>query len=174
MYIVEMFRIPVPEAGYDNFDCPGNHWDTLQALGKSYGWVPFGTEVDPRASAESVSKETEKLAELQATVPVPFEPTVNIPLFNDAGEEIGYQTIPYYYLNTYEPRSWCDPVRRMITPEDANAWALALEQVLKHLDQLGIDLPHEGPNVLSESVSLELNILMNGGLSRTYIKAFIA
>jgi hypothetical protein len=42
MFIVEMHRVPRPEVGYDNLDCPGPHWDALLELGQAFGWQPRG------------------------------------------------------------------------------------------------------------------------------------
>jgi hypothetical protein len=42
MFIVEMHRLPRPEVGYDNLDCPDPHWKALFDLGKAFGWEPKG------------------------------------------------------------------------------------------------------------------------------------
>ncbi len=186
MLIVEMHRIPKPADHYDLFDCPSNFWKTLRNLGESYGWKPSGTVPSPGHNPEKVEQEERKLEELRATVPPNWED-----LAKQADEEArlkhevegkgrwsifmgpGFDMrMEYSRLDLYEPRTWGDIIR-MVTVDDARQWAEALERALQHMETLGIDLPHEGPGIINTTMHPELNELMNGGLKRDFVRAFI-
>lgn len=174
MMIVELHRIYRPSGGFDNFDCPGTLWDALRKLGESYGWVPSGTLPSPSNSQEKSEAEERHLAELRAIVPPNWE-GLAMEAQKREGSNLGeaYELRrKFMQLDLYLPRDW-GSVIRMVTTEDAAHWAEALERGLQHLEALDIDLKREGAIIISESVSPELHTLMNEGLKRPFIQAFI-
>lgn len=184
MMIVEMHRIPKPPDAYDLFDCPGPLWKALRKLGEAFGWQPRGTVVSPRYAGKAAQEE-EKLEALRASVPPDWEALAQR-LDEEARDKYflegkgrmsplegpGFQMRwKYSQLDLYEPRTW-GKVIRMVTVEDAAAWAQALDRGLLVLERLGLDLPHEGAAVFNTELHPELNDAMNGGLKRPFIQAF--
>ncbi|MBP1629074.1 MAG: hypothetical protein H6Q00_3549 [Holophagaceae bacterium] len=174
MLIVEMHRIPKPSDGYDLFDCPGPLWDGLRKLAVSYGWKPAGTSPASYHGTEKVKAEELKLAELRANMPPNLKELIAEEREENRKNNKRYYNSEYWkydQLDLYLPRDW-GGVTRMVTAEDGAAWAEALGRALEHMEALDIDLPHEGPCVVNSTMHPELNGLMNGGLTREFIKAF--
>lgn len=174
MLIVEMHRIPKPPDGYDLFDCPGPLWDALRKLAVSYGWKPAGTLPASYHSAERAKDEELKLGELRASVPPNLKELVERERQEARkNKKLLYASEYWKYdqLDLYLPRDW-GGITRMVTAEDGRAWAEALDRALQHMEELDIDLPHEGACVINTSMHPELNELMNGGLRREFVRAF--
>ena len=76
-------------------------------------------------------------------------------------------------LDLYEPRAWGWVVRR-VTDEDGKAWAEALDRALQNFDVLATDPPPKAPIIINGYQHMELNRLMNMGLTPYIIQGFCA
>lgn len=144
-----MDGIPAPPGGVDLFDCSGSSWGYLRKLGVAFGWNPAGTVPSPHTPPIKIASEYLYLVKERAA--------------KQRGE------LSSALLDLYEPRTWGNMIR-MITAEDAANWAVALERALA--SAVVIDRLHAGPIIISETMTSDQQVLVNGGINRKYVQEF--
>ena len=178
--IVDLRRIPKPQGGFDLFGCPWPQWKALRKLGESHGWVPAETLPSPYIHPTKAAADERLLAEIRAEIPPDWEDQA---MRLDLGATAQGQRLftsqavnlrrRFRQLDLYETRAWRG-VPRMVTAEDAEAWAVALDCARLAFVALNLDLPHEGPVILNLDMHVDWNDVMNHGLTRDFIRGFCA
>lgn len=169
---IELFRYPTPK-NMDVFDLGWETWRGLQDLAKAFGWIPQGTVLmepcppvpDYEAVLEAeLAAAREKVERLEAIPDPPEEVRINISFAKGFIEN---------RLDPYGPIYWGFHGMRRVTPDDAIAFAEALDRALRQMRELRVDLPHKGPFYLAEEMNEQLFHRINGGVSRRTLEDFI-